>query len=70
MLDGELSSELRAQIVEWWQPLSEAARTDGLELLAPRFVSLDELTAREYRALDVLDASLLSPEPEQPPDAS
>ena len=67
MLDGELSSELRAQIVEWWQPLSEAARADGLELLAPRFVSLDDLTAREYRELDVLDASSLSPEPEQLP---
>ena len=70
MLDGELSSELRAQIVEWWQPLSEAARADGLELLAPRFVSLDDLTAREYRELDVLDASSLSPEPEQLPDTS
>jgi hypothetical protein len=70
MLDGELSPGLRAQIVDWWQPLSEAARAEGLELLAPRFVSLDQLTAREYRALDVLDASSLSPEPEQPPDAS
>jgi hypothetical protein len=50
--------------------LSEEARTDGLELLAPRFVSLDQLSAREYRALDVRDASSLSPEPEQPLDAS
>jgi hypothetical protein len=67
MLDGELSPDLRAEIVEWWKPLSEAARADGLELLTPRFVSLDELTAREYRELDVLNASSLSPEPEQPP---
>jgi len=64
MLDGELSPDLRAEIVEWWKPLSEAARAEGLELLMPRFVSLDELTARE---LDVLNASSLSPEPEQPP---
>lgn len=68
MLDGELSEELRGQIIEWWQPLSEAARAHGLELLAPQFVSLDELTAREYRALDLLDASSLSPDTEQPPD--
>jgi hypothetical protein len=70
MLDRELAPALRAKILDWWQPLSEAARADGLELLAPRFVSLDELTAREYRTLDVLDASSLSPEPEQSPDAS
>jgi hypothetical protein len=70
MLDGELSPELRAQIIERWQPLAEVARADGLELLAPRFVTLDELTAREYRALDILDAASLSPEPEHPPDGS
>lgn len=70
ILDGELSPELRAQVVDWWQPLSERARADGLELLAPRFVSLDELTAREYRQLDMVDASSLSPEPEDPPDPS
>lgn len=67
MLDGELTPQLRAQIVEWWQPLSEAAHVDGLELLAPRFVSLDELTAREYRALDLLDAASLSPDTEESP---
>jgi hypothetical protein len=70
MLDGELSPELRAQIIEWWQPLAEAARADGLELLVPRFVSLDALTAREYRELDVLDAAALSPEPEEPPEST
>ena len=70
MLDGELSRELQAQIIDWWQPVSEAARADGLEFLAPRFVSLDQLTAREYRSLDVLDASSLSPEPEHPPEES
>lgn len=70
MLEGELSPELRAQIIDWWQPVAERARTDGLELLAPRFVALDELNAREYRGLDILDAASLSPEPEQPPDAA
>lgn len=70
MLDGELPPELRAQIIEWWQPVAEQARVDGLELLVPRFVSLDELTAREYRAIDVLDASSLSPDSEEAPDAS
>lgn len=68
MLDGQLAPDLRAQIIEWWQPLAEEARNHGLELLAPRFVTLDELTAREYRALDPLDASSLSPEPEEPPE--
>jgi hypothetical protein len=33
-------------------------------------VSLDDLTAREYRTLDVLDAASLSPEAEEPPDGS
>ncbi len=70
MLDGQLPTDLRAQIVGWWQPLSESARADGLELLAPRFVTLDDLSAREYRELDLLDAALLSPEPEEPPDPS
>lgn len=70
MLDGELAPELRGQIIDWWQPLAEQARNEDLELIAPRFVSLDELTAREYRALDVLDASSLSPESDEPPDAS
>lgn len=70
MLDGELSLGLRAQVIDWWRPLAEQARADDLEFLAPRFVSLDELTAREYRGLDLLDASSLSPASEEPPDAS
>lgn len=69
MLDGELPPELRTQIVDWWQPVAEQARADGLEALAPRFVSLDDLSAREYRSLYPLDASSLSPDPEEPPDA-
>ena len=69
MLDGELTAELRSQIIDWWQPVAEKAGADGLEVLAPRFVSLDELSAREYRSLDLLDASSLSPDDEEPPDA-
>jgi hypothetical protein len=69
LLDGELPPELHAQIVDWWQPVAEQARADGLEVLAPRFVSLDELSAREYRSLYLLDASSLSPDAEEPPDA-
>ena len=69
LLDGELTPELHAQIFDWWQPVAEQARADGLEVLAPRFVSLDELSAREYRSLYLLDASSLSPEPEDPPGA-
>jgi hypothetical protein len=68
MLDGELSGELRGQIIDWWQPVAEQARADGLEVLAPRFVCIDELSAREYRSLDLLDASALSPDDEEPPD--
>jgi hypothetical protein len=49
--------------------LFERARAEGLEILAPRLVSLDDLSAREYRALYLLDASSLSPEPEDAPDA-
>jgi hypothetical protein len=62
MLDGELRGDLRARIVDWWEPIAEAARDAGLELLVPRFVSVDELSAREYRALDLLDAAALSPQ--------
>jgi hypothetical protein len=69
LLDGELGPELRAHIVDWWHQVAEHARADGLEILAPRFVSLDELSAREYRSLYLLDASSLSPEPEDPPDS-
>jgi hypothetical protein len=69
ILDGELTPELRSQIIDWWQPVAEQAHADGLEVLAPRFVSLDELSAREYRSLDLLDASALSPDDEEPPDA-
>jgi hypothetical protein len=69
MLDGELTPELRSQVIDWWQPVAEKAHADGLEVLAPRFVSLDELSALEYRSLDLLDASSLSPDDEEPPDA-
>jgi hypothetical protein len=69
LLDGKLAPELHAHIVDWWQPVAEQARAGGLEFLAPRFVSLDDLSAREYRSLYLLDASSLSPEPEDPPDA-
>lgn len=68
MLDGDLPPELHAQIVDWWQPMAEQARANGLEVLAPRFVSLDELSARDYRSLDLLDAFSLSPDDEEPPD--
>jgi hypothetical protein len=70
MLDGELTPELRSQLIDWWQPVADKAHADGLEVLAPRFVSLDELSAREYRLLDLLDASSLSPDDEEPPDAA
>ncbi len=66
LLDGDITAELRAHIIDWWQPLSETARAAGLELLVPRFVSLDQLTAREYRELDMLDAAALSPASEEP----
>lgn len=67
LLDADISADLRAQIVDWWQPLAEGARGAGLEFLAPRFARLDELTAREYRGLDILDAAALSPADEEPP---
>ena len=70
MLDEELTEDLRAQIIEWWQPVAEKANAAGLEFLAPRFISLDELSAREYRSLDHLNASSLSPDDdEEPPGA-
>jgi hypothetical protein len=69
LLDGELPQELHAQIIDWWQPVAEQAHAEGLEILTPRFVSLDDLSAREYRSLHLLDASSLSPEPEEPLDA-
>ena len=61
MLDGELPPELRGRILDWWETTSEVARAAGLETLVPRFVSVDDLTAREYRALDLLDAEAFSP---------
>jgi hypothetical protein len=68
LLDGEMQPELHGQIIDWWQSVAEEAHAEGLEVLAPRFVSLDDLSAREYRSLYLLDASSLSPEPEDPPD--
>jgi hypothetical protein len=50
-----------ARIVDWWEPTAEAARAAGLEVLAPRFVSIDDLSTREYRSLDLLHAEELSP---------
>ena len=68
LLEVDIPPELRAYIVDWWQPLSEKARAAGLGLI-PRFVRLDQLTAREYRRLDILDAAALSPTDEAPPDS-
>ncbi|RKQ92985.1 hypothetical protein C8N24_2842 [Solirubrobacter pauli] len=62
MLDSELSPDLRTRILDWWETTAEVARAAGLETLVPRFVSLDELSAREYRALDLLDAQSFSPD--------
>lgn len=70
LLDEDIPSDLRAHIVDWWQPLSETARAGGLEFLAPRFVRLDQLSALEYRKLDILDAAALSPGDEEPPESS
>jgi hypothetical protein len=67
LLDEDISAELRGYIVDWWQPLSERARSAGLEFLTPRFVRLDQLTALEYRRLSILDAAALSPVDEEPP---
>jgi hypothetical protein len=62
MLDAELPDDLRARIVDWWEPTAEAARAAGIETLMPRFVGLDQLSAAEYRTLDLLDAAALSPQ--------
>jgi hypothetical protein len=61
ILDGELPDDLRRQILDWWEIVSQTARAAGLETMVPRFVSVDELTAREYRAMDLLDAEAFSP---------
>lgn len=61
MLDGELSVQLRDEILTWWDTTAEVARANGLETLVPKFISVDILTAREYRALDILDAQAFSP---------
>jgi hypothetical protein len=68
LLDADIPAEMRAQIIDWWQPLSERARADGLEFLTPRFARLDALTALEYRQLYILDAAALSPRDEEPPE--
>ncbi len=65
LLERELEQALRARLVDWWEEVSGVARDAGLAVLAPRFVTLDELTAREYRQLDFIDAASLSPSDEQ-----
>jgi hypothetical protein len=70
LMDGqEPPPGLEAHIIDWWQPISEQARGVGLEVLAPRMVSIDELSAREYRSLYLLDASSFSPDDEEPAGA-
>ncbi|UUY05397.1 hypothetical protein LRS13_07705 [Svornostia abyssi] len=60
-LGAELGDDLRARILEWWEPVAAVLREHGIETLMPRFSSLDEMTAREFRTLDLLDASAFSP---------
>ena len=61
LLEHELPEGLRARIIDWWNPVAETLRSAGLETLMPRFTTLDELSAREYLSLEILNAALLSP---------
>lgn len=60
MLDGDLQTELHDLIVDWAEPIIKAP-PEGISVLLPRIVSIDELSAREYRALDIIDAASFSP---------
>jgi len=62
MLNGELADDFRERIVDWWEPVAAASRAGGIDVLPPRFVQLDQMSASEYRSLDILDAGRFSPD--------
>lgn len=61
LLEGSLEEELRNRLLEWGKSVADNA-PEGIELLLPRFESLDDLSAREYRQLILIDVSAFSPE--------
>jgi hypothetical protein len=60
MLDGDCDVALEERIPAWGQERAQDA-PEGINVLHPRIVSLDALTAREFRALDLVDISGYSP---------
>lgn len=60
VLDGPMDEELHELIIAWGQHIVEASPS-GLHVLLPRTVSVDDLTVREYRTLDIIDLARFSP---------
>ncbi len=65
LLHGPIENELRTFLVDWWAPVAAHAENAGLTVLPPWFVNETDLSAKEYRRLDWLNADSLSPEDEQ-----
>ncbi len=60
MLDGPLDDELRERVLRWGEERLDDP-PESISVLLPRIVDLDELTAREYRLLDIVDIAAFSP---------
>jgi hypothetical protein len=60
MLDGEPDAGLHDLILDWGDQIVRAP-PEGITVLLPRLVGIDDLSAREYRTLDVVDAASFSP---------
>jgi len=60
--DRELRPEARHALDDWWSEMVVAADGRGLALLANRYATLDELSAREYADSLRLDLDYLSPD--------
>ena len=60
LLDGAPSDDLREQLLNWGRARIENS-PEGICLLLPRIVQIDDLSAREYRALELIDVAAFSP---------
>jgi hypothetical protein len=60
ILDGALDAELHERLISWGQATIEDG-PESIHVLLPQIVSLDDLSARDYRKLDPIDISAFSP---------
>jgi hypothetical protein len=59
---GDPAPPLRQWFDAWWGSVQQSTEAAGVALVANRYATLDELTAREYEHSVALDFSYLSPD--------